>query len=92
MSPEEKACLQDGNKARMYEAKKKEREAKKEQERKNRTNIIFRLKSLIMKCRERGKWDLAIKLNNKLINFGKEENEKNNNTNSNVRDVVNWLL
>tara|TARA_R100001460_G_scaffold19715_2_gene40883 strand:+ start:219 stop:494 length:276 start_codon:yes stop_codon:yes gene_type:complete len=90
MSPEEKACLQDGNKARMYEAKKKEQKAKEEQNRKNKVNTIFRLKDLIMKCRQRGKWNLAIKLNNKLINFGKEENEENN-TNSNVRDVINWL-
>ena len=55
MSPEEKACLQDGNKARMYEAKKKEQKAKEEQNRKNKVNTIFRLKDLIMKCRQRGK-------------------------------------
>ncbi len=90
MSPEEKACLQDGNKARIYDNKKKEQKAKEEQKRKNKVNTIFRLKNLIMKCRERGKWDLAIKLNNKLINFGKGENEENN-TNSNVSDVIHWL-
>jgi hypothetical protein len=30
---------------------------------------IFRLKSLIMKCREKGKFSLAIKLANKLANI-----------------------
>jgi len=32
----------------------------------NRTKIIFRIKCLIMKCREHGKWDLALRLKNKL--------------------------
>jgi len=32
----------------------------------NRTKIIFRIKCLIMKCRERGKWNLALRLKNKL--------------------------
>ena len=32
----------------------------------NRTKLIFRIKSLIMKCRERGKWDLALRLKDKL--------------------------
>ena len=31
-----------------------------------RTKLIFRIKSLIMKCRERGKWDLALRLKDKL--------------------------
>ena len=31
-----------------------------------RTKFIFRIKSLIMKCRERGKWDLALRLKDKL--------------------------
>jgi len=28
--------------------------------------LIYRLKYLIMKCRERGKWDLALRLKDKL--------------------------
>jgi len=32
-----------------------------------RTKLIFRLKCLILRCREKGKWDLAIRLYNKLI-------------------------
>ena len=34
-----------------------------------RTKLIFRLKCLILRCREKGKWDLAIKLRNKLLNI-----------------------
>ena len=34
-----------------------------------RTMFIFRLKCLILRCREKGKWDLAIKLRNKLLNI-----------------------
>lgn len=34
-----------------------------------RTEKIFRLKCLIMKCRERGKFSLAIKLANNLANL-----------------------
>ena len=32
---------------------------------KTRTNKIFQLKSILKKCRERGKFDLAVKLTNK---------------------------
>ena len=35
--------------------------------RNRRTEFIFRLKCMIKKCREKGKWDLAIRLYNKLI-------------------------
>lgn len=31
-----------------------------------KTALIYRIKSLIMKCRERGKWDLALRLKDKL--------------------------
>lgn len=34
-----------------------------------RTKLIFRLKCLILRCREKGKWNLAIKLRNKLLNI-----------------------
>jgi hypothetical protein len=34
-----------------------------------KTKLIFRLKCLILRCREKGKWDLAIKLRNKLLNI-----------------------
>ena len=33
---------------------------------KNRTQIIFRFKCLIQKCREKGKWALAIRLRDRL--------------------------
>ena len=33
---------------------------------KQRTQIIFRFKCLIQKCREKGKWDLAIRLRDRL--------------------------
>jgi len=36
---------------------------------KEKTKLIFRLKCLILRCREKGKWDLAIKLRNKLLNI-----------------------
>ena len=32
-----------------------------------KTMFIFRLKCMIKKCREKGKWNLAIRLYNKLI-------------------------
>ena len=31
-----------------------------------RDKLIYRIKSLIMKCRERGKWNLALRLKDKL--------------------------
>ena len=31
-----------------------------------RDKLIFRIKSLILKCRERGKWNLALRLKDKL--------------------------
>ena len=34
-----------------------------------RTMFIFRLKCMIKKCREKGKFNLAIKLRNKLLNI-----------------------
>lgn len=34
-----------------------------------KTKLIFRLKCLILRCREKGKWNLAIKLRNKLLNI-----------------------
>jgi hypothetical protein len=38
-------------------------------QRNTKTKLIFRLKCLILRCREKGKWDLAIKLRNKLLNI-----------------------
>ena len=55
MTPDEKACLQDGNKARMYE----ERKAK---EQKSKTMFTFKLLNLLKKCREKGKYNLCGKL------------------------------
>ena len=31
-----------------------------------RDKLIFRIKSLILKCREKGKWNLALRLKDKL--------------------------
>jgi len=31
-----------------------------------RDKLIYRIKSLIMKCKERGKWNLALRLKDKL--------------------------
>jgi hypothetical protein len=31
-----------------------------------RTALIYRIKYLIMKCRERGKWNIALRLKDKL--------------------------
>jgi len=35
----------------------------------NKGRLIFRIKDLILKCRSRGKFKLAIKLKNKLDNL-----------------------
>jgi hypothetical protein len=35
----------------------------------NKGRLIFRIKDLILKCRSRGKFKLAIKLKNKLENL-----------------------
>ena len=35
----------------------------------DRTKKIFRLKCLIQKCRERGKFNVAIRLRNKLLSI-----------------------
>jgi hypothetical protein len=36
-----------------------------------KTKIIFKYQCLIKKCREKGKFELAIKLKNKLLNLWK---------------------
>jgi len=35
----------------------------------NKTMLIYKIKCLILKCRMKGKFDLAIKLKNKLLNL-----------------------
>ena len=35
----------------------------------NKDKLIFRIKTLILKCRSKGKFKLAIKLKNKLYNL-----------------------
>jgi|TARA_R110000765_G_scaffold425094_1_gene537313 hypothetical protein len=58
MTPDEKACLQDGNKARMYE----ERKAKEKEKENSKTMFTFKLLNLLKKCREKGKYNLCGKL------------------------------
>ena len=58
MTPDEKACLQDGNKARMYE----ERKAKEKEKENSKTMFTFKLLNLLKKCREKGKYNLCDKL------------------------------
>lgn len=58
MTPDEKACLQDGNKARIYE----QRKAKEKEKETRKINKFFRVMCIIKKCKEQGKYDLALKL------------------------------
>ena len=58
MTPDEKACLQDGNKARMYE----ERKAKEKEKENSKTMFTFKLLNLLKKCKEKGKYNLCGKL------------------------------
>ena len=58
MTPDEKSCLQDGNKARMYE----ERKAKEKEKENSKTMFTFKLLNLLKKCREKGKYNLCGKL------------------------------
>mgnify|MGYP003668057168 CR=1 FL=1 len=58
MTPDEKACLQDGNKARMYE----ERKAKEKEKENSKTMFTFKLLNLLKKCRQKGKYNLCGKL------------------------------
>ena len=58
MTPDEKACLQDGNKDRMYE----ERKAKEKEKENSKTMFTFKLLNLLKKCREKGKYNLCGKL------------------------------
>lgn len=41
-----------------------------------KTKIIFKIKCLILKCREKGKFLKAIKLRNKLINYVSRKNNR----------------